>query len=267
MQVNPVGPAGNVPLPSAGPSKKDTGPDAPVAESRTGNESRARGVIRLLQEGHFKGVADVRLRINFAEEIAALQNQANARVADAGPEPILNAADAVLDDFLAQNELDPDTLEQIQSARDAFGSAIRQLFDEFSPAVDSSAQSLVDAVSAAVNEFIASIEALLPAEAPEPVVDAVPLETPGVDGEPVLDVESEIVETALEGNVLALGELVQRLREALDAAIVGLQSQFDSAQVLPPLSPASGNGRAYNRFVEILNGLYGTDTGSVDTAA
>jgi len=32
---------------------------------------RQRGVIRLLQEGHFKGVADLRLRINFFDELAA----------------------------------------------------------------------------------------------------------------------------------------------------------------------------------------------------
>lgn len=30
----------------------------------------AKGVFRLLQEGHFNGVADIRLRINFFEELA-----------------------------------------------------------------------------------------------------------------------------------------------------------------------------------------------------
>ena len=41
---------------------------APEEETR-----EARGVIRLLQEGHFKGVADVRLRINFFEELAGAE--------------------------------------------------------------------------------------------------------------------------------------------------------------------------------------------------
>ena len=41
---------------------------APEEEAR-----EARGVIRLLQEGHFKGVADVRLRINFFEELAGAE--------------------------------------------------------------------------------------------------------------------------------------------------------------------------------------------------
>jgi len=38
-------------------------------------DSRAKGVLRLLQEGHFKGVADVRLRINFHEELTAIAHE------------------------------------------------------------------------------------------------------------------------------------------------------------------------------------------------
>ncbi len=47
--------------------------DSPVVDTPDSTESdtqEARGVIRLLEEGHFKGVADIRLRINFAEELA-----------------------------------------------------------------------------------------------------------------------------------------------------------------------------------------------------
>lgn len=43
-------------------------------EPTEGEETQeARGVLRLLQEGHFKGVADLRLRINFAEELAGVE--------------------------------------------------------------------------------------------------------------------------------------------------------------------------------------------------
>ena len=37
------------------------------------NSEDVEGIIHLLQEGHFKGVADVRLRINFHEELAAIE--------------------------------------------------------------------------------------------------------------------------------------------------------------------------------------------------
>ena len=49
----------------------------PAAENNI-DEDGAKGVLRLLQEGHFKGVADVRLRINFHDELAAIE-QAHLR--------------------------------------------------------------------------------------------------------------------------------------------------------------------------------------------
>jgi hypothetical protein len=47
----------------------DTTPD--VAPPTTETPSRAAGVLRKLAAGEFKGVADVRLRLNFADEIAS----------------------------------------------------------------------------------------------------------------------------------------------------------------------------------------------------
>ena len=52
----------------------EASPVADEPEPREGEEMQeARGVLRLLQEGHFKGVADLRLRINFAEELAGIE--------------------------------------------------------------------------------------------------------------------------------------------------------------------------------------------------
>ena len=44
----------------------------PTAGEET-EETEARGVLRLLQAGHFQGVADIRLRLNFAEELAGAE--------------------------------------------------------------------------------------------------------------------------------------------------------------------------------------------------
>lgn len=46
--------------------------EAPVTESPEASPARAKGVLRLLEEGHFKGVADYRLRINFFDELSEL---------------------------------------------------------------------------------------------------------------------------------------------------------------------------------------------------
>jgi len=42
----------------------------PTEEEQT---QELKGVLRLLQEGHFKGVADLRHRINFAEELSGVE--------------------------------------------------------------------------------------------------------------------------------------------------------------------------------------------------
>ena len=39
----------------------------------TDDTEDGKGVLRLLQEGHFKGVSDVRLRINFFEKLNAIE--------------------------------------------------------------------------------------------------------------------------------------------------------------------------------------------------
>ena len=46
-----------------------TGTSEPTTEGEK-TTGRANGVLRLLESGHFKGVADVRLRINFHEQLS-----------------------------------------------------------------------------------------------------------------------------------------------------------------------------------------------------
>ena len=53
-------------------SKLETKTDAQLSQSK----GEAKGVVRLLQEGHFKGVADLRHRINFHEQLQHATNQA-----------------------------------------------------------------------------------------------------------------------------------------------------------------------------------------------
>ncbi len=58
------------------PIKKELAEPSPappqVENQAVQDDEKVKGVIRLLQEGHFKGVADVRLRINFFDELTAL---------------------------------------------------------------------------------------------------------------------------------------------------------------------------------------------------
>lgn len=250
MQVNPaLNSRVNLPTPVPRVSDKKSSPLPDPSDS----PERGRGVLRLLQEGHFKGVADVRLRINFADEIAVLQSDANARVAQAGPAPILAATDAVINVFLSENEVAPEVEQQIQSAREAFASKLQDAFDSYAGTPGTPAQDLLNSVSTAVSEFLDLLEELVTVETPEPG-----------EGEAA---QAKTVDTTQVEGALPLGQLIEQLREALQVVIDGLQSQFDAAEVLPPLSLPPGNGRAYEKFLNILNGLYNQQSSSVDTAA
>ena len=55
-------------------------PDVSAAPDDSADDKKTRGVIRLLEEGHFRGVADVRLRINNHEELLARAGAEAGRV-------------------------------------------------------------------------------------------------------------------------------------------------------------------------------------------
>jgi len=221
----------------------------------------AHGVLRLLQEGHFKGVADVRLRINFADELAALQAQSTRAGAEGGAATILEPADAVIEEFLGQEGLDETLITSIQEAAQAFRDAVNGLFDAFDPAADSGGSDLASAIEDAFQAFVEALQELAPQEGPEEVV---PVETPE---ETTNEIESEPIPTEEFG----FGEFIDRLSAAFEEAIVELRESFQAAQILPELSGPNGNGGAYAKFLEILNGLTGGGgddaAPSVDTAA
>ncbi len=231
-------------------------------EAASGEKLRpAHGVLRLLQEGHFKGVADVRLRINFADEISALQATASDEGIKGGEGPILDAVGGILDEFLNQDGIESETAEQMRNAASDFEEAVRNLFAGFDGAKDPKGSALVDALGTAFQNFLEAIQALIPA-APESEA-APPVDVP---------LASELEVLAVDATGLDFTALVENLTQSFQDAIKNLQEQFASAQVLPPLSLPSGNGGAYEKFLAILNGLNGDDASAggpsgVDTAA
>ena len=66
---------GQAKRPEASSDAKKTESPPHVKVNDEAGETKTKGVVRLLQEGHFKGVADVRLRINFHDELTQLSIQ------------------------------------------------------------------------------------------------------------------------------------------------------------------------------------------------
>jgi len=222
MEAQGVGQAGGGNLSNVArvePSLVAPSPDS--VEARATDEAddhdEARGVLRLLMAGHFRGVADVRLRINFHEELAALETAAARAAAEEAVADVTGAVSARLEELLQSDELTEDQ----QTAAASFGEDFAQAAAD-APSTDD----VAGALNAAFDGLLASLTDLL---TPEP---------------------------ADEG-AASFGDFVAGLQEAFAAATAGLAETLSGEQALPPLSPPNGNGTAYAKFLAAYNDLRG----------
>lgn len=74
------------------------------AVEETTENSDSQGVLRLLQEGHFKGVSDIRLRINFFNELAAIEAEKLHAIADEQIEGILESVGTIVGGLIEESE-------------------------------------------------------------------------------------------------------------------------------------------------------------------
>ncbi|UCF42881.1 MAG: hypothetical protein JSV99_09895, partial [Planctomycetota bacterium] len=146
-------------------------------ETPDDNDDQTKGVIRLLQEGHFKGVAEVRLTINFFDELTSIEAGQLKEAADGRISGIIEAV-ATPDDLLqALGQPDSEQGEALSALFDAFAQAVNDTNDEFMAAEMPSTDGLTDALN---NAFAAFVEGLWNLFEPEPTDPPPP---PG-EGEP-----------------------------------------------------------------------------------
>ncbi len=127
-------------------------------EVENGDGEKMRGVIRLLLEGHFKGVADVRLRINFYEELAALE--AGELKASAGEEidNVLAALDAVSEPVLTTaSESEEEEGSGVTALRDEFAAAVEEAKGAFLASEQPSVEILIGDLENAFASFVESL--------------------------------------------------------------------------------------------------------------
>lgn len=280
-------PTAEPPTPPASPEAADP-EETPVEIEDT---TKTRGVIRLLEEGHFKGVADVRLRINFFDELAGKANAAAVSDVSSGAndlvESVLSQAQGLLDELGADEE----TQQAAQEAFNAFQQAAQQAV------ADSTSDGVVDrevleaALKSAFDTMVAELRTLL---AP-PATTEEPSETGSDETDEIVDTdlvieEGEIDETLATEESIPGEETVDEVTDEaidqvteegigqvtgepsepvvdLEAALASLTETFTQAvsdliestsmeTYLPPLSsPPTGQGVAYDKFLAIYEGL------------
>jgi len=244
MNVQPIGHGAGYGGPSAahgtprgpqGPRHEDAplSPDAQPAAAAAGENEKMKGVMRLLLEGHFKGVADVRLRINFFDELAAGPPPDLTPVIEAETADLLAAVNTELGALLTSGELGPEQIVALIGAQSVFGTTVGQLVQEYTEGGNDDIASFLTEIQSAFDVLAESLSPLLAAlPAPEPLVED-PVAAP--------------VATLLDDLHAAFSTAFDALQEALSAA----------GDPLPPLSPPSGNGAAYDKFLAIYNALRG----------
>lgn len=133
--------------------------DGPVADGPVASEpadSEISGVLRLLQEGHFSGVADVRLRIVHAERIAALTSeQVSPDIAEPVENIISDTASTVAELAAASESV---STEQIDATIVDFGDQVTAAIETFQTVVEQDIESLETTLQAAFQSLIDQLE-------------------------------------------------------------------------------------------------------------
>ena len=265
--------------------------DAQVVDS---DQGKARGVIRLLEAGHFNGVADVRLRINFFDELSARAQET--------AQPILQEQGALLADTISSGvEEIAGSLAVDQETRDALGVLVEDFNGAVLTAISNETDSqpvdgagLEASLEAAFEAFVGQLTDLLGSTRDEgsisvdadnePVIEAVGSPTPQVvtqaDGDEAMvqdrtgelaAIESEPVsvelgqadDPTLTAASQTLEEAIASLRQAFSDSLSALLQSFQSSLSLADPSAPTGQGVAYEKFLATYNELRSVTT-SVD---
>lgn len=226
------------------------------------------GVIGLLQEGHFKGVADVRLRINFFDELAAIEAGELKTAAEGSINGVLGAVGGDAESLLALSEAPEEDEEGLQGLQEAFAAAVNGAKEEFMGAEMPSKDGLVEAINWAFEVFIEGLGELF---GPEPEVMEEEAPAGGVDGgeqtsdpQGVGEESGVLLEPAPEAAPApsmeeALESYISGLKAAFEVAMGDFSGALDGVVVLPELSQPSGNGVAYEKFLAIYNEMRGLE--------
>ena len=137
------------------------GADVAQVEPRESSESESRGVMRLLEANHFRGVADVRLRINFFDELSAASESAASAVAETESQVFLEGVGGALDEFLASLSLDDKTMKAIGERIASFENDVRAALENNVTASSVDADVLGGALRGVFEDLAAEISLLV----------------------------------------------------------------------------------------------------------
>jgi hypothetical protein len=273
-----------VPEPTASNITGDDTPAVQTSDSTTETTEEIPGAIRNLMDGHYKGVADVRLRINFQDQIEAIEAAQRQAIADEQLGQILESVISTGDDdttasataLAAEGQEQTDEpaitdLDGVTELQEALANDFNAIKESY-PGTSASSDELADDLWSAFNNFVDSMLELYPPpqeatpEEPEPVPPPEPATATLLEPEPATATLIESVPPPTEPEPTPdIQEYLENLEAAFSTAIDELIEALSMVSVLPELSGPSGNGAAYQKFVAIYNELQNNGgAGTVD---
>jgi microcompartment protein CcmK/EutM len=240
---------------------------------------RTKGVIRLLQEGHFKGVADVRLRMNFFDELSAIEHAGLSEAVEAVVPELQDTVNGQIDGLLASGELNEAQTAGVVEAQAVFNAATDEAVVAFSGSGALNTDGLQEGVQLAFDALVESLTPLLTSlESVEGgVLEAAEGEEPAVQGEVgaagiltsgVPEASTEVTTAVPEETPpTLLSTFLNDLQNAFDTALEEVGNALASASSLPALSEPSGNGVAFEKFLAIYNEMLENSTATTEATA
>lgn len=251
--------------------------DGSPAQEAERVHGRANGVLRLLEAGHFRGVADVRLRTNFFDELSAREQERTGPVLREQSDRLsatVNGAVEELSFSLADSEESRGALEALvadfeQTVATATDSAIantsvdaRELEASLRSAFDALTEGIADVLAPATRE---GDDAVSTEGDPRVGGDGITrLEPAPVAGSEInheitsLDVAD--AEAPIDEPNDALADALVSLRETFETALSELLQAFTQAQELGDIQRPKGNGVAFEIFLSAYQALTGASS-------
>lgn len=235
---------------------------------------KTKGVIRNLLDGHYKGVADVRLRIVHFEELAQIENDNLKEAAGDNVSKLLGSVDSAVNDLLdsippteesLESEDAQDTAAIVTELHQEFIASVNQLLQDFVSSDNPSTNSLITGIESLFEAFITSLRDLLIPPTEEPLTETEQIETE--QEPPAPETETTATENPAEGGsetpapaVPDYSAFIDAITAAFTEAITDLTQALNGLTILPELTEATGNGAAYDKFLTIYNQMLGIET-------
>lgn len=218
------------------------------------------GVIRLLQEGHFNGVADLRLRINFFDELQRIAADDALKTMEEGLRDLAaglpDAIEGALGGLLEGGGL---TADGVSARAGDFEGAVNEILAKARTG-ETSLKDAMQELRTAASGLVESLRDALMKPEEAAVVDT-------EDGSTTITPDPDTLGLAAPEASDVTAPPAEDPFDLLHAQLLGsldnLEHETAGALALPSLSAPRGNGGAYLKFLEIYAGLTGgTDDGS-----